>query len=140
MKKLVLIAMLLAAVAARAQVKVEIQFDGEQYIANEPLIANVRIINDSGVTLHLGDEPDWLAFAIETMEGPFARQLRLPNVAGAFDLESSHTATKHVDLAPCFNLTHSGKYKIVATVKVLPSTLLTIRNVPGGLVTLSGVR
>src|SRR5690349_13499307 len=118
MKKLVFIAMLLAAVAAQAQVRVEIRFDGEQYIANEPLIANVRIINDSGVTLRLGDDPNWLGFAIETMEGPFARQLRLPNVLGAFELESSHTATKRVDLAPCFNLTQSGKYKVVATVKV----------------------
>jgi hypothetical protein len=118
MKKLVFIAMLLAAVAAQAQVRVEIRFDGEQYIANEPLIANVRIINDSGVTLRLGDDPNWLGFAIETMEGPFARQLRLPNVLGTFELESSHTATKRVDLAPCFNLTQSGKYKVVATVKV----------------------
>jgi hypothetical protein len=119
MKKLVFaVAMLLAAVAAQAQVRIEIRFDGEQYIANEPLIANVRIVNDSGVTLRLGDDPDWLSFAIETMEGPYARQLRLPNVAGAFELESSHTATKRVDLAPCFNLTQSGKYKVVATVKV----------------------
>jgi hypothetical protein len=119
MKKLVLVvAMLLAAVAAQAQVRVEIRFDGEQYIANEPLIAQIRIVNDSGVTLHLGDDPEWLGFAIETMEGPYARQIRLPNVLGAFDLESSHTATKRVDLAPCFNLTQSGKYKIVATAKV----------------------
>jgi hypothetical protein len=119
MKKLVLvIAMLLAAVAAQAQVRVEIKFDGEQFIANEPLMAHVRIMNDSGVTLRLGDDPEWIGFAIETMEGPYVRQLRLPNILGAFELESSHTATKHVDLAPCFNLVHAGKYKIVATVKV----------------------
>src|SRR4051812_24746295 len=62
MKKLVLVAILLAAVAAaQAQVKVEIQFDGEQFIANEPLIARVRIVNDSGATLHLGETADWLS-------------------------------------------------------------------------------
>jgi hypothetical protein len=119
MRKVVLIAaVLLAAIAVRAQVKVEIQFDGEQFIANEPLVARVRIVNDSGVTLHLGEDPNWLDFAIETMEGPYVRTLRPPEVAGAFDLESSHTATKRVDLAPAFNLTQTGKYKVVATVKV----------------------
>jgi hypothetical protein len=119
MKKLVWVVLSLAAVlAAQAQVRIEIRFDGEQYIANQPLIANVRIVNDSGVTLRLGDDPNWLAFTIETMEGPYASQLRLPDVVGAFELESSHTATKHVDLAPCFNLTRSGKYKVFATVKV----------------------
>src|SRR4051794_20807045 len=106
MKKLVWVVLSLAAVlAAQAQVRIEIRFDGEQYIANQPLIANVRIVNDSGVTLRLGDDPNWLAFTIETMEGPYASQLRLPDVVGAFELESSHTATKHVDLSPCFNLT-----------------------------------
>jgi hypothetical protein len=119
MKKLVWVVLSLAAVfATQAQVRIEIRFDGEQYIANQPLIANVRIVNDSGVTLRLGDDPNWLAFTIETMEGPYASQLRLPEVVGAFELESSHTATKHVDLAPCFSLTRSGKYKVVATVKV----------------------
>lgn len=106
------------AATAQAQVRVEVRFDGEQYIANEPLIAHVRIVNDSGVTLHLGEGNEWLSFAVETMEGPFARQFRLPDIAHGFDLESSHTATKHVDLAPCFDLIRSGKYKVVATVKV----------------------
>jgi hypothetical protein len=119
MKKVVLLAAaLLAAVAASAQVKIEVQFDGEQFIANEQLITRVRIVNDSGVTLHLGEEPDWLGFAIESLEGPYVRELRPLNVVGAFDLESSHTATKRVDLAPVFDLTKTGRYKVVATVKI----------------------
>lgn len=120
MKKLVLIAAVLFAVfSATAQVKVEIRFDGEQFIANEPLIARVRIINDSGTTLRLADAPEWLGFAVETMEGPYVRTLRPPKIPDeAFNLESSHTATVRVDLGPAFDLTKTGKYRAVATVKV----------------------
>jgi hypothetical protein len=120
MKKLVLIvAVLFAVFSAPAQVKVEIQFDGEQYIANEPLIARVRIVNDSGATLHLADSADWLGFAVESLEGPYVRNLRPPKIpTEAFNLESSHTATVRVDLSPAFELTKTGKYKAVATVRV----------------------
>jgi hypothetical protein len=125
MKKLVLIAAVFWAVwAAPAQVRVEVVFDGEQYIANEPLIARIRIVNDSGTTLHLGATPDWLNFAIRykdalTKDSPYARPLRAPRLPEkAFDLESSSTATLRVDLAPCFSLTQTGEYQVVATVKV----------------------
>jgi hypothetical protein len=120
MKKLVLIvAVFFAVLSATAQVKVEIQFDGEQYIANEPLVARVRIVNDSGTTLRLADAPDWLGFAVESTEGPYVRNLRPPQIpTEAFNLESSHTATVRVDLAPAFQLTKTGKYKAIATVRV----------------------
>lgn len=123
MKKLVLIAaVLLAAVAASAQVKVEVVFDGEQYIANEPLIARVRIINDSGSTLRLAEAADWLDFAVRVKangkEGPYVRPLRPLTHIDPFPLESSKTATVRMDLSPCFNLTQVGEYQVVATVKV----------------------
>lgn len=120
MKKLVLIvAVFFAVLTAAAQVKVDVRFDGEQFIANEPLIARVRIINDSGSTLRLGEDADWLTFTIETTDGHPVRSLRPPKVEGEpFNLESSHTATARVDLAPAFDLTQTGKYKVVASVKV----------------------
>ena len=113
-----IVALLAGALNASAQVKVSIVLENEQFIANEALVAKVRISNDSGATLRLGEEPDWLTFVIETVEGPYVRNLRPPEVAGGFNLESSHTATKRVDIAPCFNLTQPGKYKLIATVKV----------------------
>jgi hypothetical protein len=123
MKKLVLIvAALLAAVAASAQVKVDVQFDGEQFIANEPLVARVRIINDSGQTLRLAETPDWLDFAVKTKqnghEGPYVRPLRAPQHIDPFSLESSKTATIRMDLSPMFKINDVGEYQVVATVKV----------------------
>ncbi len=109
----------LALASASAQVvTVEVRLESEQYLPDEPLIARVRISNASGQTLRLGDDPNWLTFMLESSEGPYVRQLRPLDVVGGFDLESSETATKRVDLAPYFNLSEMGRYKAVATVKV----------------------
>jgi len=144
MKKLVLIAaVLLAAVAASAQVKVEVVFDGEQYIANEPLIARVRIINDSGSTLRLAETPDWLDFAVKVKqngkEGGYVRALRAPKTVEPFNLESSKTATVRMDLSPMFNITQTGEYQVVATVKV-PAFTATYASAPKTFFIVTGSR
>jgi hypothetical protein len=114
----VIAAILLGATHAFGQVTVKILLESEQFIANEPLLVKVRISNDSGTTLHLAEDPTWLDFTVESVEGPYVRPLKALKVSGPFDLESSHTATTLVDLAPAFELTRPGKYKMVATVKV----------------------
>lgn len=111
-------ALLLGALSAGAQIiSVQVLLESEQYVPNEPLIAKVRINNSSGQTLRLGDDPNWLTFVIESHQGPYVRMLKLPDVMGGFELESSHTATKHVDLAPCFDLSKIGRYNVTATVR-----------------------
>ena len=41
-----------------------------------------------------------------------------PPVTGEFDLGSSEVATKRLDLAPYFSLTHPGPYRLVATLHI----------------------
>jgi hypothetical protein len=49
-----------------AQVSVALVLDQEQFLIDESLPVKVRIANRSGQTLKLGQEPDWLTFAIES--------------------------------------------------------------------------
>ncbi len=112
------VAMLLALARVSAQVvDVDILLESDQFLPNEPLIAKVRINNSTGQTLRLGDDPEWITFNIETMEGPYVKKLREPEVKQTFSLESSHTATVRVNLAPCFDLSQVGRYRLTATVK-----------------------
>ena len=101
-----------------AQVTVEVRLDQDQFLPNEALPAAVRITNRSGQTLHLGAEEDWLTLSFESKEGLVVRKNGEAPVAGEFALESSKTATKHMDLAPYFALSQQGRYAIVATVKI----------------------
>jgi hypothetical protein len=116
----VLFALSLAVLKTAAQVAVEIKFDQEQYLPNEPLVAHVKVRNDSGQTLHLAESETWLTFVVEGTEGTqFVRQRRMPKVKDQpFDLESSKTASINVDLAPCWELTKTARYKVTATVFV----------------------
>ena len=119
MKKVaVLFAFLFVAGCVRAQVRIEVQLDQEQYLPNEALVARVRIHNSSGQTLRFGEAPNWLSFVIEAEDKEYVRPRKAPEVQGAFNLESSSIATKKVNLAECFELVRPGSYKIVATVNV----------------------
>lgn len=119
MKKIaLLLAMLIPAVSAFAQVEVEVVMDQDKFLPAEELMAGVRIVNRSGQTLRLGEAADWIKFTIEKDAGGVVHQSGEPPVKGGFDLESASRATVRVDLAPHFGLRQQGRYLITATVKI----------------------
>ncbi len=101
-----------------AQVTVEVTQDQDQFLQGESIPVAVRITNRSGEPLHLGADPDWLTFSMESREGLVVPKNGEAPVAGEFVLESSKVATKRVDLAPYFNLPRPGRYGIVANVRI----------------------
>jgi hypothetical protein len=101
-----------------AQVTVEVTLEQEQFLGGEALSAAVRITNRSGQTLRLGTEPDWLTFLVESRDGFIVAKTGEVPVLGEFTLESSKVATRHVDLAPYFAISHPGRYSVTATVRV----------------------
>jgi hypothetical protein len=79
----------------------------------------VRIVNNSGQSLHLGADASWLKFNVESVDNNFVLMKNAdPPVTGEFDLGSSEVATKRLDLAPYFVMTHAGRYRVVATVHI----------------------
>ena len=105
-------------VAASAQVTVEVTQDQDQFLEGEPLPIAVRVINRSGQLLHLGAEPDWLTFSVQSREGSVVAKNGEAPVVGEFLLESSKAGIKRLDLQPYFGLSQPGRYAIVATVHI----------------------
>jgi len=101
-----------------AQLSVEVVLDQEQYLPGEAIVARVRVANFSGQTLGFGDSDDWLVFNVESRDGYVIEKIAEVPVAGKFELESSSTATKRVDLAPYFTVNKPGRYVVSAVVKV----------------------
>ena len=108
------------AVRVAAQISVEVQFDQDQFLPNEALVAKVRVANFSGQTVPFGEGADWLKFQIESRDGYVVEKLGDAPVSGKFELESSSTGIKRVNLAPYFNVTRPGRYLVTATVKIKP--------------------
>jgi hypothetical protein len=120
MKTLISVLLLLVAAlpAAWAALLVEVRVDQEQYLPGEALPVAVRITNRSGQTLHLGGEPDWLTFSVESRDSFIVSKTGEVPVVGEFTLETANVATKRVDLAPYFALTRPGRYRITATIRI----------------------
>lgn len=101
-----------------AQVTVDIALDQEQFLPGEAVPVAVRITNRSGQTLHLGSDPDWLTFSVESRDGYVVLKTGEVPVVGEFDLDSSKRAIKRVNLEPFFNLVKQGRYTVTATVQL----------------------
>jgi hypothetical protein len=109
---------LFAFFTASAQVSVEVTMDQEQFLPSETVPVAVHITNRSGQSLHLGADPGWLTFSVESADGfVVVKNAEVP-VLGEFDLGSSQVATKRADLAPYFILSKPGRYRVIATVRI----------------------
>ena len=98
--------------------RVELTTHQEQYLPGERLLLNVEITNQSGETLKLGHEPDWLKFAVEASSGFVVNKLGEVPVTGEFTLATSEVATKQVDLTPFFDLATPGRYRVTVSLKL----------------------
>lgn len=109
---------LLAGFSASAQISVEIVLDQNRFLPSESLPVAVRITNRSGQMLHLGADPGWLTFSVNAVDNFVVTKLGEVPVQGEFDLGTSQMATKRVDVAPYFNLSRQGSYRIIATLHI----------------------
>jgi len=101
-----------------AQLRVELNFEQETYLPQEPMEAIVRIYNSSGQELVLGTNVDWLTFSIQSTDGSIVKQKKPADVMGEFSLPSAHRAKKLVNLADAFELSKFGRYYVTATVRI----------------------
>jgi hypothetical protein len=115
---LTILGLSLAWFTATAQLAVEMVLDQTEFLPSETIPVAVRITNRSGQPLHLGADANWLTFNVESADGLIVVKNAEVPVQGEFDLGSSQVATKHVDLAPYFGLTHPGRYHVTATVQI----------------------
>jgi len=100
-------------------VTVQVLMEQDQFLPGESQPVTVRVINNSGQSLHLGEAANWLTFNVESADdNGVVMKNADPPVAGGFDLGSSEVATKRVDLTPYFALTQAGRYHLVATVRI----------------------
>jgi hypothetical protein len=115
---LVLSLLAVAVSPVAAQITVEVRQDQEQFLPGEQLLTAVRITNRTGRTLHLGQGQDWLTFSVQGREEEVVEKIGEVPVEGEFTLDSSKVATKWVDLGPYFALGRSGRYSVIAIVRI----------------------
>ncbi len=99
---------------ATAQVTLDLRLDQTEFLPGEAIPLAVKITNQSGQQLHFGGQPGWLTFGVESSDGFDVVRISEVPVPANFDLFSSEVGTLHVDIAPYFQLSRIGHYKITA--------------------------
>lgn len=108
---------LLAAATAHGQIKVDLSFKRLQYIAHEPVLATVRIVNNSGRDIDLRDDggQHWFGFEVNAGEGRLLAPLR-QNAEPSLHIEAGKTVTRRINLTPLFPVHDFGTYHVRANI------------------------
>ncbi|MGC8886217.1 MAG: hypothetical protein ACP5MG_03560 [Verrucomicrobiia bacterium] len=110
--------LLLITAIGRAQIKVDLSFPQEQYLAYEPIIAVVKISNVSGQTIAFKKEDDWLDFTMETKSGRvIAKETDIP-AQEDFTIQSGEVAILRIDIQPYFKVNSPDRYSATVNVKI----------------------
>lgn len=120
MNRLLALAALLSAVVSLSaqQVQTEIVLERQQFLAGEELWLGVRISNHSGRELVFGKGTSWLRLSlVEENGGPVRLRSDVP-IEGEFSVPSTRYATRRFNLAPCYELSKPGRYRIAASVHI----------------------
>jgi len=108
---------LLVAATADGQIQVDLSFKRLQYIAHEPVLATVKIVNNSGRDIDLRDDSGqhWFGFEINAGEGrllaPFQQKAE-----PSLHVEAGKTVTRRINLTPLFPVHDFGTYHVRANI------------------------
>jgi hypothetical protein len=100
--------------AADAQIQVDLKFKRLQYIAYEPVVANVAITNLAGrdIELHDADGQSWLGFEIAGSEEQPIAPLGAPNREPPLKIAAGQRVTRQIDLTPLYPVQEFGTYHV----------------------------
>ena len=104
----------LFAVAAEAQVQVDLKFKRLQYIAYEPVVATIAITNLAGrdIELHDADGQSWLGFEITGSEEQPIGPLSGANPEPPLRIQAGQRVTREINLTPLYPVHEYGAYHV----------------------------
>ncbi|MGA7274076.1 MAG: hypothetical protein WBX14_04450 [Candidatus Udaeobacter sp.] len=105
---------LLFATAAEGQIQVDLKFKRLQYIAYEPVVANLAITNLAGRDIELQDAngQSWLGFEVTGNEDQPIAPLNGDNAQPPLKIEAGQRVTRQIDLGPLYPVHDFGAYHV----------------------------
>lgn len=102
----------------QAQVATSLSLNKKNYVAGEPVIAEIIITNHTGreLTLSSTRQMPWLGFVVTNSSGNPITTRKL-NAFGALKIKAGESLAKQVDLTEFFLLYSAGNYAVSAVVR-----------------------
>ena len=118
MSRILFPALILTTVTAHAQIQVDLSFKRLQYIAHEPILATIKIANNSGRDIDLRDDngQHWFGFEINAGEGRLLAPLKTGAAEPALHVEAGKTVVRKINLTALYPVHDFGAYHVRANV------------------------
>lgn len=109
-------ALVFVAATAHAQIQVDLSFKRLQYIAHEPILATIKIANNSGRDIDLRDDngQHWFGFEINAGEGRLLAPLKTNAGEPALHVEAGKTVIRKINLTSLYPVHDFGAYHVRA--------------------------
>src|SRR4029077_15563442 len=110
-----LVCLCFAAVPAFAQIQVELKFPRLQYIAYEPVVANLTVTNLAGRDVDLRDNASqpWFGFEVSGNEGRSVPQISKA-ATESLSIGAGQRVTRKINLTPLYGVHDFGTYRVRA--------------------------
>ena len=97
-----------------AQIQVDLKFKRLQYIAYEPVVANLSITNLAGrdIDLHDADGQSWLGFEITGSEGQPVAPMSAESSQPSLKIGAGQRVTHQINLTPLYPVRDPGNYHV----------------------------
>jgi len=97
-----------------AQIQVDLKFKRLQYIAYEPVVANLSITNLAGrdIDLHDADGQSWLGFEITGSEGQPVAPMSAESGQPSLKIGAGQRVTHQINLTPLYPVRDPGNYHV----------------------------
>jgi hypothetical protein len=117
-RALLIVSLLLIALGADAQIQVELKLPRLQYIAYEPVMATLGIINLAGRDIDLRDAggQSWLGFEVIGKDGETIAPISVENAQPPLKIEAGQKVTQRINLTPLYLIHEQGTYHVRAHV------------------------
>jgi hypothetical protein len=117
-RALLIVSLLLIALGADAQIQVELKLPRLQYIAYEPVMATLGIINLAGRDIDLRDASgqSWLGFEVNGKDGETIAPISAENAQPPLKIEAGQKVTQRINLTPLYLIHEQGTYHVRAHV------------------------
>jgi hypothetical protein len=104
----------IVAAKVEAQIQVDLKFKRLQYIAYEPVVANLSITNLAGrdIDLHNADGQSWLGFEITGSEGQPVTPMSAESSQQSLKVGAGQRVTRQINLTPLYPVHDFGTYHV----------------------------
>ena len=107
-----------ATASVHAQIELEMSTVGDRFVVGEPVYASIKISNNAGKPIRVGNFPGWMDIAIENKSGGLTTRTSSLAATQGVIVESGKSTDIPIEITELYKLDKRSRYQAKATLRV----------------------